>query len=234
MTLKKPSLWLLEAPLILFLALVVLPLIIRGFELLGLAKKDGLLLSFLLQQASFIVGTIYLKNKYPLYSEEEVSFKPNWRHFWKSLLWLPAIILLSILGTSISAEILTPILGPERLQSLLFQESSRINILFLDSWRFFVVALVICLIGPLSEEMFFRGFFFSRMSATYSPKIAYLVTSLFFALPHFYLVNFLPIFLLSLILCFLARNEGLWAAVGAHVFFNTTVFIIMFLQVSFS
>ena len=108
------------------------------------------------------------------------------------------------------------------------------NILFLDSWRLLVVALVICFLGPLSEEMFFRGFFFSRMLATYSPKIAYLVTSLFFALPHFYLVNFLPIFLLSLILCFLARKEGLWAAVGAHVFFNTTVFIIMFLQVSFS
>lgn len=222
--------WLIEAPIILINAVFILPLIVTTLELVGISKECSTILSFLSQQLALIIGTIYLKNKYPLFPKESIVFKPDWPRFWKSLLWLPAILLLSLVGTSISTQVLAPLFGPDKIQSLLAKESSRINLMFFDSWRFLISFIFVCIIGPFSEEVFFRGFFLSRMSATYSPKVAYFITSIFFALPHFYLINFFPIFLLSLMLCYIARHEGLWGAIGAHIFFNTLVFINMVLN----
>lgn len=233
MTKKPLPFWLLEAPIILFLSLVILPLLAKGLGTSwGLSNNSVITISFTLQQLSLILGTIYLKNKYPLYPEEPVELKPNWRQFWRSLFWLPAIILINILAAGLATKLLTPILGVEKIQSLLVKETSRADILLLDSWGLIISILFICVIGPLSEELFFRGFFFSRMSAYYSPQAAYIVTSLFFAFPHFYLVNFLPIVLLSFVLCYIARHDGLWGAIGAHVFYNTVVlFNLIFLIV---
>lgn len=231
---KSPPSWLLEAPLVLIVSLFGLPFVAKGIGYLGLKREYVILLSFILQQGGFILGTIYLKNKYPLYPDETIVFKPNWHQFFRSLLWLPAIFLLSIFAINISTQILTPIVGPEKLERILLRETTRVDLVLLESLGVFVSALLVCVVGPISEEFFFRGFFFSRMCATYSLKTAYLITSLFFALPHFYVINFLPIFLLSLVLCYIAQHEGLWGAIGAHVFFNSLVFISMILQITAS
>lgn len=228
---KKPlPLWLLEAPLIVLTALIIIPIVIRLFEVFGLSRENSIILSMLFQQFSFLIGTLYLKKKYPIYPEDILESKLDWKAFWRSLLWLPAILLISILGTTLSTQLFAPLLGPEKLQSILVQETTRVSVWSLNSWRLVLAGFIVCLVGPVSEELFFRGFFFSRVTHTYSKRAGYILTSLFFALPHFYLINSIPIFLLSLILCYMALNENIWAAVGAHVFFNTTVFINMLLH----
>jgi membrane protease YdiL (CAAX protease family) len=219
-----------EAPLLVLFVLVLLPLALKSLGVFGLSQENIIILAMVLQQVGFLLGTFILKKRHPVHPTDILDTRFEWKAFWRSLLWVPAIVLINVLGIVLSTQLFTPLLGADRLQSILLQETSRVNIFLLSSWRLVVATIMVCVVGPISEELFFRGFFLSRAVHTYSQIVGYLLTSLFFVLPHLYLINSIPIFLLSLVLCYIALNENLWAAVGAHVFFNTVVFLNVLLR----
>lgn len=74
---------------------------------------------------------------------------------------------------------------------------------FLVFMTFFVA-----LIGPVMEEIFFRGFVFAGLRASYGPKRGAVVSSAVFAALHFHWVAFLPIFFLGLVLAWLYHKTG--------------------------
>ena len=80
------------------------------------------------------------------------------------------------------------------------------------------------LIGPLAEEVFFRGYAFRLLSARAGGATGYLVSSLLFAVVHLN-PSGMPIYvLIGLAFCWLyRRTRSLWAPVAAHVTLNGLV-----------
>ena len=86
----------------------------------------------------------------------------------------------------------------------------------------FYTALLAMVIGPVLEEIFFRGFFYTAFRKKYSAIPSALVTGVFFSLLHESLFAFLPIFLLSLLLTYVyEKRKSLAASIACHVAHNT-------------
>ena len=90
------------------------------------------------------------------------------------------------------------------------------------------VGLVV-LVGPLVEEMIFRGALLGALSARWRPGIAISVQAALFAIYHFTPWLFLPTFLLGIATGWLAiERRSLWPAVGLHVLYNAIPVAIAF------
>ena len=73
------------------------------------------------------------------------------------------------------------------------------------------MALMICLIvivAPICEELVYRGFLFRYLNHRLPGSLSILVPSLIFALMHFNLYSFIPLFVLSIALCIVYRPSG--------------------------
>ena len=84
-----------------------------------------------------------------------------------------------------------------------------------------IMALAVSAGAPLGEELFFRGFAFSGMKRLYGMGIAAFSVSFLFAVVHLSWSAMAPIFLLSLVLCYLVgRVDSIWPSVAAHMTYN--------------
>lgn len=88
--------------------------------------------------------------------------------------------------------------------------------------------LLVSLVAPLSEEMFFRGFLYGGLASRHAPWRAALLSALLFALFHLDPRTALPIFLLGLLLAGLyGRTRTLWAPVFVHLGYNSTLLLVL-------
>lgn len=89
-----------------------------------------------------------------------------------------------------------------------------------DRWEFSLfVALV--LLGPIYEEVLFRGLLFQGLGAHISPIGAAVVSSLIFALGHGDSHGLLVLTALGCVFCWLRRASGsLWPPIISHVLWN--------------
>lgn len=94
--------------------------------------------------------------------------------------------------------------------------------------QFAVVWLVGAVLGPISEEVFFRGIVFRGYLQTKGPLTAYLVSSVVFALLHLNPPAFPPILVLGLVLAWLYRStQSLMPCMLAHGFNNGVAFLVL-------
>lgn len=83
-------------------------------------------------------------------------------------------------------------------------------------------ALTACVVAPICEEAFFRGFVFKGLAQSWGPVWGALVSSAAFAAAHQQLTIFVPIFVLGLALCWVYEKTGsLWANIALHCLFNS-------------
>jgi membrane protease YdiL (CAAX protease family) len=76
-------------------------------------------------------------------------------------------------------------------------------------------------IGPVVEEIFFRGFVFAGLRQRYGWQRAALVSSAIFALFHMTPTAVIPIFLLGYIFCYLyQQSDSIWPPTLMHVLTN--------------
>jgi uncharacterized protein len=84
-----------------------------------------------------------------------------------------------------------------------------------------MLTLFVAVLGPILEEMFFRGFFYRAFRAHFGIRTAMVITSFLFAAMHLSLVAFFPIFFLGLFLNYLAERTGsLVPSMTAHMTHN--------------
>ena len=84
-------------------------------------------------------------------------------------------------------------------------------------------------IGPVAEEFIFRGMLYPFFKQRSHPLLAWFLVSFLFALVHWDLVAFLPLFLFALILTWLYEFTGnLLAPITAHAFFNMAGVLIFY------
>lgn len=98
------------------------------------------------------------------------------------------------------------------------------ELLFLEP-RPSVVALTVvlaCVVGPVAEELFFRGMLFRALRPHMSRLVAMLISGGLFAAVHTNLLGFLPILVLGCLLADLYERTGtLWSPIAVHVAHNT-------------
>lgn len=89
------------------------------------------------------------------------------------------------------------------------------------------LALVVILWGPLTEEIFFRGFVFSGLVVRLGVLGAALASSLLFALAHVDPRLMVPIFITGLLLAWLYHKTGsIWSCFAAHALQNALAFMV--------
>ena len=83
------------------------------------------------------------------------------------------------------------------------------------------IVLVVVFIGPLLEEVIFRGFVFGWMQQKAGARVAVVFQAFLFALIHQHAAGFLPFFALAIVLGLAyVYTQRLMVCVWMHVFFN--------------
>lgn len=83
------------------------------------------------------------------------------------------------------------------------------------------VLLVLCVMVPVAEEMFFRGFVYRGLRARWGVLAGALASAAFFGVVHLEVVHFLPIFVLGIALAYTFERTGsLIPAIVIHALNN--------------
>ena len=87
--------------------------------------------------------------------------------------------------------------------------------------------LIATFIAPFIEEIVFRGYFFRGLLNKYNAKIAFLVSSMLFALVHLpSITNIIFIFIIGLVYAYLFyQTSNLWLSVVLHSVFNLLTYV---------
>ena len=84
-----------------------------------------------------------------------------------------------------------------------------------------------CLLGPILEEIIFRGFILKSMQK-YGNLTAIIVSSILFSMFHLNLVQFINPVLMGIVLAFIAiKSKSIVPSIIAHIFNNSITFIVL-------
>lgn len=99
------------------------------------------------------------------------------------------------------------------------------------SWQFVLLLLLGGVIAPLKEEAVFRGMVYPPLLQEYGKGKAMLLTGLFFALLHFDMVRFIPLFLGGVLLAWIyEKTASIWPSIIAHGTWNVLMAIALWMQ----
>jgi len=94
-----------------------------------------------------------------------------------------------------------------------------------DAFGLISAFLVVSLVAPFLEELFFRGFMYRIFTKTWPKWLGSVLTALLFALIHFQLQTLIPLFILGLILNHAyQKTDSVWTSVAFHSLNNTIAF----------
>lgn len=94
----------------------------------------------------------------------------------------------------------------------------------------FILTALVTIIGPIAEELFFRGFAYPVFRKKIGVRNAILVVSLIFAMLHMNIVSFFPILVLGILLAYLYEKTGsIIPSIAVHIIHNSGVIFFVFL-----
>lgn len=123
--------------------------------------------------------------------------------------------------------ILGPRMGvPAQPQQILAQAGA------LSPRAFAVVVFSVVVVTPVTEEVFFRGFFYATLRRSMGPLGAIVLSAFVFALLHAYAFGLLPLFVIGFLLAYLYERTGsIVAPVVAHAANNLHSLLVTYLAV---
>jgi membrane protease YdiL (CAAX protease family) len=110
--------------------------------------------------------------------------------------------------------------------------STALEILYEDSRPklLLVLTVLVTFLGPIAEEMFFRGFAYPAVRKRLGIKNAMILVSVVFAMLHMNVVAFFPILGLGILLAYLYEKTGsLIPSIAVHVIHNSAVIFLAYL-----
>lgn len=189
-------------------------------------KDSGLLawvtLGLYLVQTLAIVLPFYILvvRRYRL-NWEEIGFK--WLSFWKvvkyaTVAWFGYLVISGLI-VSFFWE-----LGVEEIPG--FQKQTPIIPFFGEAnWEVMIAFVVVAMIAPVVEEVFFRGFILPTLVGRFKLWAGTILAAAVFALIHLEFQKLIPLFILGLIMNELyLRTRSLWPGIGFHVLNNVVAF----------
>ncbi|OGW78569.1 MAG: hypothetical protein A3C51_00310 [Omnitrophica bacterium RIFCSPHIGHO2_02_FULL_46_20] len=91
-------------------------------------------------------------------------------------------------------------------------------------------SLFAAIIGPIIEELFFRGFMYGALKKYLGVLWAMIMTAAVFAALHTQIVGFLPIMALGILLAYIYEKTGtLVSSITAHIIHNLSMVFLIFL-----
>jgi len=137
------------------------------------------------------------------------------------LAFLPLLFVLLLVLITISAVFNYQ--PPPQLLFKLFLEEKRL-------WLLIYSTLVVIALGPLVEEVFFRGFVYNALKRKWGRPSAMVLSSIVFAALHGNLIGFLPIVALGLLLVYMYEKTGsLIPSITIHILHNSLMISFLFL-----
>jgi membrane protease YdiL (CAAX protease family) len=98
-----------------------------------------------------------------------------------------------------------------------------------------ILTVFVGVIGPVIEEIFFRGFLYSALKKRFTIGMSMFLTSFVFAALHMNTLGFLPIFSLAFVLVYMFDKTGsLVPSIVIHCAHNCMIIIFLFLSRFFS
>ena len=92
-----------------------------------------------------------------------------------------------------------------------------------------LLILMVVVLAPVAEEMFFRGLTLRALEARMAPRAALIASAAFFGVTHFQLLQLPALVMIGLVCGWLAQRDGrLSRALWAHVGFNATTTVVLF------
>ncbi|MBU1888144.1 MAG: CPBP family intramembrane metalloprotease [Candidatus Omnitrophica bacterium] len=103
-----------------------------------------------------------------------------------------------------------------------FMEERRVNVLLL-------LTVFVSILGPVAEEVFFRGFMYSAIKKRFGIVAAVFLSASIFSLLHTNIVGFLPIMILGALLAYLYEKTGsLMSSITIHIMHNSIIVSFVF------
>jgi membrane protease YdiL (CAAX protease family) len=186
----------------------------------------GLLWILLVQNAALVSVAIgYTVGKYGI-DTGKLGLTWDWRTVRQGALWGGLAFLMTPLVELFSMGVLRLVLGASAFERLMDWEKQTVALdSLLGSLQPGVIALgfvlVVAVVAPVGEELFFRGFVFNMLRHRLPFTSAVWLSAALFALLHVSVKNFLPILVIGVLLAWLyARTGSLWSSVMMHGTFN--------------
>lgn len=100
--------------------------------------------------------------------------------------------------------------------------------------RFVGVTLLVVILGPIGEEILFRGMIYTSLRQRRGKLASLILSSIFFALVHGQFIHLFPIFLIALILAYLYEHtNSIVSSITLHVSVNLFFMIILYYYPNF-
>ncbi|MBN1793496.1 MAG: CPBP family intramembrane metalloprotease [Candidatus Omnitrophica bacterium] len=118
--------------------------------------------------------------------------------------------------TSVIVKAIQYEIPPQPIFDIFFEET--------DTRMLTASFLFVIFLGPLVEEMFFRGFLYPALRARTGRLLGMMISAALFSALHTNLVGFAPIFILGMLLAFLYERTGsLFSSLSVHILHNGLV-----------
>ncbi|MDZ7837631.1 MAG: CPBP family intramembrane glutamic endopeptidase [Actinomycetota bacterium] len=89
--------------------------------------------------------------------------------------------------------------------------------------------MVVAVVAPFSEEIFFRGFLYSAFKKAWGVNAGLFLSSLLFALVHMEVYSFIPIFLIGWMLAYMfEKTRSLFPVIFLHAVYNLILIHVCF------
>ena len=97
------------------------------------------------------------------------------------------------------------------------------------NWQIALLIIAVCLLAPIVEETFFRGFVYPPLKQKLGRIAGIIITAAFFAVAHFSVWTFLPLFVGGLGFAWLYdKYNNIWINILAHMLWNSIVVILYY------
>ncbi len=137
---------------------------------------------------------------------------------WYSFLSLLLIFLVSFLYVFLMNSLFGIEAPSSKIEILVRNRSISSNILL----------VVVALIAPFSEEIFFRGFLYSAFKKSWGINAALFLSSFLFAVVHLELYSFIPLMIIGWLLAYLfEKTKSLLPAIFLHGVYNLILILIL-------
>ena len=203
----------------LMLVIYILPLTVPVLKDKQLTMTFSLLLNMVLQLGVIIVILRYIKAEFFGFSLDKKQLVFILRIY-------SALIVLLLVSSIVNTFIIKKI-GLESLPGPAMELLLQLN----NKFSLFILVVQIALTGPIAEELFFRGFIYKLFRGRYKFIISATVTSLLFSVIHKVPQGILPLFLISLSLCYIyEKTQNILPAIIFHSLHNTITLSVFFVM----
>ncbi len=138
-------------------------------------------------------------------------------------IWYSFISLLAIFAISfIYVFVLNAVFGIEA-------PSSKIEVLIQNrSISNTVLLVVVAFVGPVIEEVFFRGFLYSAFKKSWGILPALFISSVLFSVAHLEIYSFIPLFIIGWLLAYIfEKTQSLLPAIFLHASYNLILILVL-------